>query len=390
MSESFESIVSNPSLVTALKKEGIIVPTGIQQKVIPEALKSKDIIAQSGTGTGKTLAYLLPLFEKLNASVNDMQAIILSPTHELAVQILRQIDRLSQNSDIKLSATAIIGNVNIDRQSEKLKERPHIIVGTPGRILELIKKRKISAHTIKTIILDEADRLMEESNLEYVQAVIKSTLKERQIMAFSATISKSVEASMKAQMKETEVIRMEEDLSVPETVTHLCFLAEQRNKIEVLRKLVRIMEPQRAIVFLNNQGNEIENLTSKLKYHGINAMGIHGTSRKLDRKKTLEDFRAGKIRLLIASDVAARGLHIEGITHIFNLDIPEDVKNYVHRVGRSGRNGNNGTAISIVTKRELQFIKKYEKVLGICISPKDMYKGEIIDAKQTQTTPKKK
>ncbi len=382
MAESFESMGLNPSLTEALKKENITVPTDIQNRVIPEAIKNKDIIAQSGTGTGKTLAYLLPLFGKLNAEIKEMQAIILCPTHELAVQIMRQIERLSQNSEIKLKGTTIIGNVNIDRQIEKLKEKPHIIVGTPGRILELIKKRKISAHTVKTIIIDEADRLMDVNNSENVKAVIKSTLKERQIIACSATVPKPVETAILAQMKEAEVIRVEEKLSIPDTISHMYFLAEKRDKIEVLRKLTRILEPQKAIVFVNNQGNEIEIFTSKLKHHGLSAEGIHGTTRKLERKKAMEDFKAGKIQLLIASDIAARGLHIEGVTHIFNIDIPEDVKAYVHRVGRSGRNGNTGTAISIVTQRELEFIKKYEKDLSICIEPKSMYKGVIVEVKK--------
>ncbi len=382
MAESFESMGLIPTLTDALKKENITVPTDIQQRVIPEAIKNKDVIAQSGTGTGKTLAYLLPLFGKLNAELKEMQAIILCPTHELAVQIIRQIERLSQNSEIKLRGTTIIGNVNIDRQIEKLKEKPHIIVGTPGRILELIKKRKISAHTIKTIVIDEADRLVDENNVDNVKAVIKSTLKERQIIACSATVPKPVETTILAQMKDAEVIRIEEKLSVPDTISHMYFLAEKRDKIEVLRKLARILEPQKAIVFVNNQGNEIEIFTSKLKYHGLSAEGIHGTTRKLERKKAMEAFKAGKIQLLIASDIAARGLHIEGVTHIFNIDIPEDVKAYVHRVGRSGRNGNTGTAISVVTHRELEFIKKYEKDLNICIEPKSMYKGVIVEVKK--------
>ena len=243
MVESFESMGLNTTLVDALKKENITEPTDIQKRVIPEVVKGKDIIAQSGTGTGKTLAYLLPLFGKLKAELKEMQAIILCPTHELAVQIIRQIERLSQNSEIKLRGATIIGNVNIDRQIEKLKEKPHIIVGTPGRILELIKKRKISAHTIKTIIIDEADRLMDENNVENVKAVIKSTLKERQIIACSATVPKTVETAILEQMKDGEVIRIEEKLSVPDTISHMYFLAEKRDKIEVLRKLVRL-EPK--------------------------------------------------------------------------------------------------------------------------------------------------
>lgn len=389
MAESFENMGLNPALVIALKKENITIPTDIQQRVIPEAIKNKDIIAQSETGSGKTLAYLLPMYEKLKAETKEMQAIVLCPTHELAVQIMRQIERLSQNSDIKLKGATIIGNVNIDRQIEKLKEKPHIIVGTPGRILELIKKRKISAHTIRTIVIDEADRLMDDNNVENVKAVIKSTLKERQIIACSATIPKSVETGIISQMKEAQVIRVEERLSIPDTISHVYFLAEKRDKIDVLRKLVRILEPQKAIVFVNNQGNEIGIFTDKLKYHGLKAEGIHGSSRKLERKKAMEDFKAGKIQLLIASDIAARGLHIEGITHIFNIDIPEDVKAYVHRAGRSGRNGNIGMTVSIATERELQFIKKYEKELSIQVEPKSMYKGSIVEVKKPKSPNRK-
>ena len=384
MSESFESMGLNPTLVAALKKENITIPTDIQQRVIPEALKNKDIIAQSGTGTGKTLAYLLPMFEKIKAEIKEMQAIVLCPTHELAVQIMRQIERLSQNSDIKLKGTTIMGNVNIGRQIEKLKEKPHIIVGTPGRILELIKKRKISAHTIKTIVIDEADRLMDENNAETVKAIIKSTLKERQIIACSATIPKSVETDLMAQMKEAEVIRVEEKITVPDTLSHIYFLSEKRDKIETLRKLARILNPQKAIVFVSNQESFVETFTAKLKYHGLKAESIHGISRKLERKKALEDFKSGKIQFLIATDIAARGLHIEGVTHIFNVNIPEDVKAYVHRAGRSGRNGNTGMIISIATEREVQFIKKFEKELNIHIEPKSMYQGAIVDVKNSK------
>lgn len=356
----FDSLNLNPSLVTALKKENITIPTEIQRLVIPKAMENQDLIVQSETGTGKTLAYLLPLFQKINTNGKEMQAIILTPTHELAIQILRQIERLSQNSELKATATPVIGNVNIDRQIEKLKEKPHIIVGSPGRILELIRKKKISAHTVKTIILDEADRLIDENNLEVVSAVIKSTLKERQLMLFSATMPQDTIARALTIMKEPRVIKAEENISVPASIQHLYFFAEQRDKIEVLRKLVRIMNPQKAIVFVSH-GDEIEIMAEKLKYHGISAEGIHGANIKADRKKTMDDFRSGKLQLLIASDLAARGLHIEGITHIFNLDISEDPKVYLHRAGRTGRNGNTGTAVSVITSRELPLVGMYEK-----------------------------
>lgn len=381
MLELLNSLNMDPSLGTALGRQNITVPTQVQKAVIPEALKNKDLIVQSETGTGKTLAYLLPLFEKLDVSKKEMQALILVPTHELAMQIQRQIEGLSQNSGIKAVSTPIIGNVNIDRQIDKLKEKPHIIVGSPGRIMELIKKRKITAHTVKTIILDEADRLVDDNNLENVRLIIKSTLKDRQLMMFSASITKEAENRGKELMKEPEVIRLEEAAPVPATIQHLYFMAEQRDKIEVLRKLVRILNPQKAVVFIN-KSEENELLTAKLKYHGIKAESIHGANIKLDRKKTMEDFKTGKIQLLIASDIAARGLDIEGVTHVFNLNVPEDPKDYLHRVGRTGRKGKDGIAVSLVTERELNMLAACEKALKIEIALKYMYKGIIHDAKR--------
>lgn len=377
--ETFHDLQLQPSLVAALEKEGITKPTEIQEKAIPEILKNRDLIVESATGTGKTLAYLLPLFEKLNAQSREMQAMVLVPTHELAVQVLRQIERLSQNSDIKLTAASIIGNVNIARQIEKLKEKPHILVGSAGRILELIQKRKITAHTIKTIVLDEGDRLLQDSSLAGIKAVLKSTLKERQLLLFSATISKEAVARAQELMKEPVVFQSGGKAEVPELIEHICFIAEQRDKVEVVRKLARIINPPKAIVFVN-KAEENELITAKLQYHGLKAESLHGANIKLDRKKTMEDFRTGRLQLLVASDIAARGLHVEGITHIFNLDLPEDSQDYLHRVGRTGRNGMAGTAVSIATLYEVPLLQKYEKDLNISFSVKAMYKGNIIDA----------
>lgn len=388
MAEFFDALTINQVLIKALEKENITVPTEIQGKVIPKVLENKDLIVQSETGTGKTLAYLLPIFEKINPLVREMQVIVLVPTHELAIQIQRQIERLAQNSQIKVSSAPVIGNVNIARQIEKLKERPHILVGSPGRILELIKKRKISAHTIKTIVLDEADRLMDENNLDNVRAVIKSTLKERQLLMFSATMPQDAIQKAMEIMKEPEVLRGEEKAAVPSTIEHIYFAAEQREKAEVLRKLARIINPEKAIVFVE-KGEEIDIVAEKLKYHGLKAESIHGLNIKLDRKRVMDAFRTGKIQLLIASDIAARGLDIEGITHVFNMSIPEDPKAYLHRVGRTGRAGKSGVAVSIVTAGELPLIRSYEKIFNIKIAPKAMYMGKIVDERpKNKKTPR--
>jgi superfamily II DNA/RNA helicase len=376
MIKLFAELGLHSSLLEALGKENITTPTEAQRRVIPEVLKNKDLIVQSQTGTGKTLAYLLPLFKMINSTTRQMQAIVLVPTHELAIQVQRVIELLSQNSDVKVNSTPIIGNVNIDRQIEKLREKPHIIVGSPGRILELIKKKKIAAHTIRTIVLDEADRLM--NDMENVRAVIKSTMRDRQLLMFSASIPKETEAWGREMMKEPAVIKEDSKLTVPETIEHIYFLSEQRGKFDVLRKIVRILDPQKAIIFTSGI-EEAVLVTEKLKHHGFAVEGIHGTNLKEERKRALEGFRTGKIRLLTASDIASRGLDIEGVTHIFSMNAPQEPEDYLHRVGRTGRNGMSGVAVSIVTDRELQRIRQYEKTLKIKVSGKYMYKGKIVD-----------
>ncbi len=370
----------NSAVAAALQKEDITVPTEVQATAIPLALQNKDLIVQSQTGTGKTLAFLLPLFEKLQPQRRETQAIILVPTHELAMQIQRQIERLAQNSGIALLGMPVIGNVNITRQIEKLKEKPQIVVGSPGRILELIKKRKISAHTVKTIVIDEADKMMGKDNYSAVKAVIDTTLRDRQLLLFSASISNETIKTAKLIMKEPELIRIENTVSIPTSIEHWYFIAEQRDKIDELIKLARILKPAKAMIFIN-KAYENDVAAEKLKYHQFLAGNIYGDIDKLQRKASLENFKSGKLQFLIASDIAARGLQIDGITTIFNISMPEDPLDYLHRAGRTGRNGNKGQVISLITARELSLIKLYEKKFNISFQGKDMFKGKIVNLK---------
>jgi len=380
MENLFNELGLQENLIEGLKKQGIESPTEIQVKAIPTGLAGLDIIGESETGTGKTLAYLLPIFQKIDISSKDIQAIILAPTHELAMQIHKQIELLSENSNSNVKSTSIIGNVNIKRQLESLKEKPHIVVGSAGRILELITMKKLKSHGVKTIVIDEGDRMIDEDNIEGVKAIIKTTLRDRQIMIFSATISLKVVEIAKTLMKDPEVIKVGDKSVVNPNIEHIYFVVEQRDKLTLLRKLISATKPEKAIIFIN-KSDEVEITTSKLNYHGLKVEGIHGTSDKINRKKAIEDFNEGKIQLLVASDLAARGLDIVGVTHIFNLDIPENSKDYLHRVGRTGRMGNQGLALSIAVERELDLIKSYEKDFNIEIMLKDIRMGRITDAK---------
>jgi superfamily II DNA/RNA helicase len=381
MSDTFEKLGVSEPLAAALRKEGITVPTAIQTAVIPAALAGKDIIGQSATGTGKTLAYLLPLFQKIDTAKRENQAIILAPTHELAMQIQRRVELLAQNSSLPVTAMPVIGNVNIARQIDKLKEKPHIIAGSSGRILELIQKKKISAQTVRTIIIDEADRLLDDKNADGVKAVIKSTLMDRQLMMFSATMPPAALSTAQEWMREPEVITSAGQAQVPADISHMYFLTDQRDKIEVLRKLVTHLRITKALVFIN-RSDDVEMTVAKLAYHRLKAAGLHGASFKEERRKALEDFRSGRIELLVASDVAARGLDIPGVGYVINLDIPEEAQLYLHRVGRTGRAGQSGTAISIVTVREEVVINKFARLFKIEIPAKEIARGKVFDKRE--------
>lgn len=381
MDLSFQDLGLNENLIKGLAKEEITVPTDIQSKVIPPLLANKDIIGQSETGSGKTLAYLLPIFQKIKCDKREMQAIVLAPTHELVMQIDREIKLLAENSNVGVTSISIIGNVNIKRQIEKLRDKPHIIVGSAGRILELIKLRKINAQTVKTIVIDEGDKLLDESNINQVKDVIKTTMKDRQLMIFSATIRVETINIAKNLMRLPEIIKIDEMSPVNPNILHYYLTCDQRDKIVVLRKLIAALNPVRAIVFINKM-DEIEITVSKLRYHKLNAYGLYGSSPKEERKKAMEDFRSGKLQILVASDLAARGLDIKDVTHIFNLDFPEDSKEYLHRAGRTGRFDENGIAITLVTEYEIPTIKRYEKAFNIKIEEKYLYKGNLLNGKR--------
>lgn len=377
MSITFDKLNLNKDMVEALKNLKITETTEVQEKSIPLALEGKNILAQSETGTGKTLAYLLPLIEKLQKDKKEMQAIILAPTYELCMQIHNTILELKKESNVSITSTQLIGSANIARQIEKLKDKPNILVGSAGRVLELIRKKKITASTIKTIVLDEVDKLLDNKNIPLIKEIVKNTQKVDQFLMFSATINNSSLQLSKELVEDLEVIRVKGSNKVNEDITHNYIMVEERKKVEYLRKLIHAARPKRAIVFISNSFN-VDQTLEKLKFHKINAATIHGDIDKDERKNALESFRKGKIQVLVASDVAARGLDIKGVTHVINLDTPRDPKNYLHRVGRVGRAGEKGEAYSLVDNRDLNNIRIYEKDLNLKFNRKYVYMGKVL------------
>lgn len=382
MNKSFNELNINQSIVMALKKQNITTPTGIQETSIPFALENKDIIAEAHTGTGKTLAFLIPIFEKINLEKREMQAIILAPTHELVVQIESQIKLLATNSHMDIKSLSIMGESNIENQIKKLKEiKPHIIVGSPGRILDLIKKRKITAHTIKTIVLDEADNLLSKNKPTIIKDIIKSTMKDRQLMFFSASINKETLNLAKTLVKEVEIIKIENKSEINPRIEHICILGSLRDRFENLRKLLAAEQPKRAIVFVNNN-TELRQINEKLQYHKVKSTAIYGNASKEERQRALDSFRRGKCNVLVSSDLSARGLDIPEVSHIISLDFPVNPDEYLHRAGRTARGDNSGVSVCLITNKDIEILQSYEKAFGIEFTVKKLYGGKLMDMEQ--------
>ena len=375
----FKELNIREGIIKGLAQDNIKIPTKIQQLAIPPIMEGKDLIGEAVTGSGKTLAYLLPSFEKIDIESKDLHTLVLAPTHELVLQIERVVQAVAKNAQYPVRSVSIIGNVNISRQIENLKSKPHIIVGTPGRILELIKAKKIKAHLVKTIVIDEVDKLLSDDNQQTVNDIIKTTLRDRQILAFSASLNARTLERATTIMKSPEVLRLKKE-EINKDIEHYYIIASRRDKLKVTRQLIHATKPKKAIVFLNK--NElIQDLNDQLLFHKIKSVAIFGNGTKEQRKKALGSFSTGDAKILVASDLVARGLDLPAITHIINLDIPSDLNEYTHRAGRSGRAGKKGIAISIITENEVQFIKQIEKKAGIKCMEIKLSNGYLIEAK---------
>ena len=361
-----------------LRGNGIVDPTDIQRQAIPVILDGKDMVGLAETGSGKTLAYLLPILAKINHTLKVPQAVIMTPTRELALQVYRVAQALCAADSSGVSACLLIGSVGLSRQIEALKAKPHLIVGSPGRILELNKMRKLTMHHVKTIVIDEADRLLDADNCANVSAVVKTTQKDRQLLFFSATMDAAALNAANTMAKTPVVVKSGARPAIPSSITHMVFCCDQRKKIEMLRKIVHGAHIRKALVFLNN-ADALEIAVKRLNYHQLPTVALFGGASKRERQTAMDNFRKGRALLLAASDLAARGLHIDGLTHVVNLDVPENPAFYLHRAGRVGRMAQAGVTITLATPREMPFIKNIEKKYGIAISHKDMRYGHIVD-----------
>lgn len=357
----FKQLNISKSLIDVLKKQGIVTPTHIQQECILPIKEGKDVIGNADTGTGKTLAFLLPIFENINEGSNLTQALIITPTRELALQITEEALNLSQGKNINI--LSCYGGKDIGSQIKKLKKNIHLIIATPGRLLDHIERKTVDLSKIKTLVLDEADQMLLMGFKNEVEKIIKVTNKKRQTLCFSATIDSQVKKLAYRYMKDPLFIEAKKQEKTIDNIDQYVVETTDRKKQDSLCKVLDEDNPFMAIIFCRTK-RRVDNLEMGLKMRGYNCAKIHSDIIQSKRERIMKSFRNADIQYLIATDVAARGLDISGVDHIYNYDIPETVESYVHRIGRTGRAGESGYTCLFIDPKDKGRLDDIESFLG--------------------------
>ena len=348
MKKNFGNIGISSELQAVIKKEGIITPTPIQELTIPKIMAGKDISARAQTGTGKTLAFMLPIFEKIDLNKGYTQALIITPTRELAIQITEEARKLAKYKN--LGILAVYGGQDVRKQKNKLKNGVELMIATPGRLLDHIEAGTTDLSKIETLVIDEADEIINMGFFKDVEVIINETPKTRQTLLFSATMPKTLTSMVKKVMKNPESLVAKEEDILEDQIEEIIIETTHRQKFNDLCNYLDDNNPFMAIIFCRTK-RRVTELTNKLAQSGYNVDELHGDLSQVKRERAMKRFRALETQYLVATDVAARGLDIEGVTHVFNYDQTEEDTKYTHRVGRTGRAGEKGVAITFSVKK---------------------------------------
>lgn len=355
----FNELNLSADLLAEIEKAGFVEASPIQEQTIPLALEGKDVIGQAQTGTGKTAAFGLPTLEKIRTEEATIQALVIAPTRELAVQSQEELFRFGRSKGVKVRS--VYGGSSIEKQIKALKSGAHIVVGTPGRLLDLIKRKALKLQDIETLILDEADEMLNMGFLEDIEAIISRVPETRQTLLFSATMPDAIKRIGVQFMKEPEHVKIAAKELTTELVDQYYIRVKEQEKFDTMTRLMDVEQPELAIVFGRTK-RRVDELTRGLKIRGFRAEGIHGDLDQNKRLRVLRDFKNGNLDVLVATDVAARGLDISGVTHVYNYDIPQDPESYVHRIGRTGRAGKSGQSITFVSPNEMGYLQIIENL----------------------------
>ena len=344
----FKGLGVNSKVLDILNKNGIVEPTPVQELAIPISNQGRDIIAQAQTGTGKTLAFMLPILEKIDVTKDYIQALIVTPTRELALQITKEAKKYASLDVCILSA---YGGQDIEGQVRKLKNKIHLVIGTPGRLLDHLRRRTINLNKVSMLVLDEADLMLDMGFLDEVRNIIKNTPKARQTMLFSATISKGVKNLSQKFLNNPERVTIKSKEVTLDNIRQIMIRTSEQQKLNALCDCLEKMNPFMAMIFCKTR-NMVMYLNEELAKLGYKCDELHGDMTQRKRERVMKTFRKADLPILISTDVAARGLDIEGVTHVFNYDVPQNVETYIHRIGRTGRAGQDGVAVTFVTNQD--------------------------------------
>lgn len=357
---TFEELGISPKTIEALTKMGFETPTPIQEQSIPLLLAGMDVLGQAQTGSGKTGAFGIPTVERV-ANRPGTQALVLAPTRELAVQVADQLKLIGRTNQVKVAT--IYGGSSIDRQIKQLKTRPQIVVGTPGRVIDHLNRKTLKVEDIHTLILDEADEMLNMGFIDDVRLIMSKLPSPRQTFLFSATMPKAIQDLVHEFMSNPKIVKTMRDASSNPQIDECVTIARENEKLKVFTNFLDVQKPELAIVFGRTK-RRVDELTSALIAKGYSAEGLHGDITQAKRLEVLRKFKNNALDILVATDVAARGLDVSGVSHVYNFDMPQDVESYTHRIGRTGRAGAKGMALTFVNPVEMDYVREVEAARG--------------------------
>lgn len=374
MTVTFSMLGVQAQMEDILKKNGITEPTPIQEQAIPAMLAGKDVIAQAQTGTGKTLAFLLPMMKAVDVSKPFVQALIITPTRELAIQITAEARKVASIKNVNLLAA--YGGQDVEQQIKKLKGSIHVVIGTPGRLLDHLRRKTVDFSRLNLLVLDEADQMLDMGFLKEIEQIIAQTSAERQTALFSATMPAEIRKLAARYMRDPVQIRIQSPKITLDEIKQIIVETTDRAKQDALCDALKEYNPFLAIIFCRTK-RRTSTLNEALQRRGFQSDELHGDLSQAKREKVMRAFREAKLQVLVATDVAARGLDIEGVTHVFNYDIPQDTESYIHRIGRTGRAGQAGVAITFVAPKDREFLHIIEKGIKADIEKTRFVKEQI-------------
>lgn len=363
---NFSELNISESTLRSVKRMGFEEATPIQEGTIRFAIEGRDVLGQAQTGTGKTAAFGIPLIEKIDPKNPNIQALVIAPTRELAIQVSEELYKIGYDKRVKL--LSVYGGQEIGRQIRALKNRPQIIVGTPGRIIDHINRRTLKLEDVQTLVLDEADEMLNMGFIDDINSILENVPSERQTLLFSATMPPAIRKIAETFMRDPEIVKIKAKELTVDNIDQYFVKSAEREKFDVLSRLLNVHQPELAIIFGRTK-RRVDELAQALSIRGYLAEGIHGDLSQAKRISVLRQFKENKIDILVATDVAARGLDISGVTHVYNFDIPQDPESYVHRIGRTGRAGKSGLAVTFVTPREMGYLRIVEETTKKRMTP---------------------